>query len=166
MAAYTVRIGERTFDVEFWQNGTVRVDGKDRNMSIDVIGKNEIIVASYDRTYSFGASSQQENIIRLFSRGRVVIAEVENKRAQLLRKLRGPGVPVRHGSDIRAPMPGLIVKVGVKEGDQVHPGTSLLILEAMKMENELRCVQRGIVEKIFVKEGTAVEKDELLLRIV
>jgi len=166
MAAYTVRIGERTFDVEFGQNGTLRVDGKERNMSIDMIGRSEIIVASHDRTYSFAASSQQENTIHLFSRGRVVIAEVENKRAQLLRRLRGAAVPVRHGSDIRAPMPGLIVKVGVKEGDEVHPGTSLLILEAMKMENELRCVQRGIVEKIYVKEGTAVEKDELLLRIV
>jgi len=68
-------------------------------------------------------------------------------------------------SEIRAPMPGLIVKVKVNEGESVRPGTNLLVLEAMKMENEIRSVQYGVVEKIHVKQGMAVEKNQPLVKL-
>jgi biotin carboxyl carrier protein len=63
---------------------------------------------------------------------------------------------------ITALMPGLIVKVLKKEGEQVQAGDTVFILEAMKMQNELRAEKSGSIKKINVKEGQSVEMREVL----
>jgi len=68
-------------------------------------------------------------------------------------------------NDLKAPMPGLIVSIDVKEGDQVKEGDGLLILEAMKMENTLVAPKDGQISKIAVQEGAKVEKNELLIEL-
>jgi len=70
-----------------------------------------------------------------------------------------------HHLEVKAPMPGLILKVRKKVGEQVELGDSVIILEAMKMENDLKSPASGIIENIFVTEGSAVEKGTLLLSI-
>jgi glutaconyl-CoA/methylmalonyl-CoA decarboxylase subunit gamma len=69
----------------------------------------------------------------------------------------------RVSGSIRAPMPGRITNILVKEGEAVETGTPLLILEAMKMQNELTSPTNGVVKSIHVREGDAVKKDTLLL---
>jgi biotin carboxyl carrier protein len=64
---------------------------------------------------------------------------------------------------LKAPMPGLVVRVEVSEGDEVRAGQGLMIVEAMKMENELRAPAPGRVKAVRVTEGTAVEKDAVLI---
>jgi biotin carboxyl carrier protein len=66
---------------------------------------------------------------------------------------------------LTAPMPGKIVKVLVKEGEAVEAGRGVLVMEAMKMENELKASKAGTVQEIKVKEGQAVEMGALLLII-
>ena len=62
-------------------------------------------------------------------------------------------------------MPALVVKVEVSVGEEVKEGQGLLILEAMKMENEIKCHQAGKVKEILVSKGKPVEKGELLMRL-
>jgi len=69
----------------------------------------------------------------------------------------------RVSGSIRAPMPGRITSILVKEGEAVETGTPLLLLEAMKMQNELTSPMGGLVKTIHVREGDAVKKDSLLL---
>jgi biotin carboxyl carrier protein len=69
-------------------------------------------------------------------------------------------------SEIKAPMPGLILKVNKSKGEKVQKGESVLILEAMKMENDLKAGENGIVKDIFVNEGVTVEKGVRLFSIV
>lgn len=64
-----------------------------------------------------------------------------------------------------APMPGRIVRVSCKPGDLVEAGTPLVVLEAMKMENELTAPARGRVAEVFVREGSAVEARAKLVRL-
>ena len=64
-----------------------------------------------------------------------------------------------------APMPGMIVRVSVHEGDTVQSGQGLVVMEAMKMENELRASSAGTVTRVLVTPGTAVEKGALLLEM-
>lgn len=64
-----------------------------------------------------------------------------------------------------APMPGLVVRVLVREDDTVHAGQGLVVVEAMKMENELRATAAGRVSKVHVASGTAVEKGTLLMEL-
>jgi len=68
--------------------------------------------------------------------------------------------------DVRAPMPGKIVKVHVKAGDAVSAGQGLIVIEAMKMENELRAPREGTVGKVTASEGQAVEAQEVLVTLV
>jgi biotin carboxyl carrier protein len=67
--------------------------------------------------------------------------------------------------EVKAPMPGLILKVRKKVGDHVELGESVIILEAMKMENDLKAHASGIIENIYVTEGSAVEKGCTLFSI-
>ena len=77
----------------------------------------------------------------------------------------GAGASAAGPAVVRAAMPGKIVQVEVKEGDRVAPGTGLLIIEAMKMENEIRSEGPGVVKAILVKPGMAVERDAVLIEI-
>ena len=69
------------------------------------------------------------------------------------------------GDQIRALMPGRITSILVKEGEEVKEGTPLLILEAMKMQNEITSPANGRVKTIFVREGESVKKDAVLVSI-
>jgi acetyl/propionyl-CoA carboxylase alpha subunit len=70
-----------------------------------------------------------------------------------------------HHTNVKAPMPGLILKIRKSVGEKVEQGESIIILEAMKMENDLKAPASGFIEKIFVTEGSAVEKGTSLLSI-
>jgi biotin carboxyl carrier protein len=81
------------------------------------------------------------------------------RRANALDASEGP-------QEILAPMPGMVVKVLVAEGQQVSSGDGLLVIEAMKMQNEIRASRTGRVEKIHVREGAGVETGFKLVRLV
>ncbi|ASJ06533.1 acetyl-CoA carboxylase biotin carboxyl carrier protein subunit [Thermococcus pacificus] len=66
---------------------------------------------------------------------------------------------------VTAPMPGKILRILVKEGEQVKTGQGLLILEAMKMENEIPAPKDGVVKKILVKEGDTVDTGQALIEL-
>lgn len=68
-------------------------------------------------------------------------------------------------NEIKAPMPGLVLNVAVKIGQEVKKGDGLLILEAMKMENVIKSVGDGIVKDILIEKGTAVDKGQLLIQM-
>jgi len=68
-------------------------------------------------------------------------------------------------NEVKAPMPGLIVSVEIKEGQKVKEGDNLLVLEAMKMESTFISPKEGIVQSISVKKGDTVAKGQLLVRI-
>ncbi len=69
-------------------------------------------------------------------------------------------------NEIKAPMPGLVLSILIKEGDEVKKGDSLIILEAMKMENIIKSPTDGIIKKINAIKGIAVEKNQLLIQFL
>jgi len=68
-------------------------------------------------------------------------------------------------NDLKAPMPGLVLDVLVKEGQQIKKGENLLVLEAMKMENNLKALSDAVVKKVNVGKGARVEKNEILIEL-
>ncbi len=66
---------------------------------------------------------------------------------------------------IKAPIPGLVHTLLVKEGDKIEKGQPLLILEAMKMESEISANSSGTVSKILVKEGDTIQEGQILIEI-
>lgn len=90
--------------------------------------------------------------------------QLKDKYDELLHSLGMDQTAVKKINDIKAPMPGMVLKVMVKEGDAVKKGDALLVLEAMKMENILKSPSEGIIKKIVALKGTAVEKNQLLIQ--
>lgn len=92
-------------------------------------------------------------------------AEALDERTRAIRDLSAANAAPSGPAPILAPMPGLIVRVSVKAGDRVEAGQGVVVMEAMKMENELRATAAGTVRSVEVSPGTAVEKGALLVSL-
>ena len=98
---------------------------------------------------------------QLVGAGKRASVSVKSERDRASRTRRGGAVDAK---ELRAPMPGLIVKVLVEVGAEVELGAPLVVMEAMKMENELRAAGAGVVASIEAREGQNVESGALLVR--
>jgi biotin carboxyl carrier protein len=88
---------------------------------------------------------------------------VVDERTQAIRAMTGASTAAQGPRPVRAPMPGLVVRVEVAVGESVAAGQGVVIIEAMKMENELKSDAAGIVKKILVEQGQVVEKGTVLI---
>lgn len=91
--------------------------------------------------------------------------EALDERSKIIRELSGGSDKPSGPAPIVAPMPGLIVRVNVNVGDEVQAGQGVVVMEAMKMENELRSASGGRVKAILAQPGTAVEKGARLVEL-
>jgi biotin carboxyl carrier protein len=100
----------------------------------------------------------------VFASGRRASVRVESARSRAAASVRSQDTK---GGDalVLSPMPGKVVKVLVKEGDEVSAGTPLIVVEAMKMENELLAQRAGVISNVFVKTGDAVEGGARLIAV-
>lgn len=95
--------------------------------------------------------------------GRVVPVQIRQAGAPGRQKREGAGAAVTGPQRIVSPMPGKVVRVLVKAGDEVTARQGLVVVEAMKMENELRAARNGRVRDVAVSEGQSVEAGTVLL---
>ncbi len=97
--------------------------------------------------------------------GQFYQVQVEDEREKRLKKAIQGTLHSGAGFVLRAPMPGLVVSVPVSEGQVVEKGQILVILESMKMQNELRAPAPGIVARLRIKPGESVEQKQILLNL-
>jgi len=97
--------------------------------------------------------------------GRRFSADALDERTRAIRDLADAARVAAGPASLVAPMPGLIVRLNVKPGDQVVAGQGVVVMEAMKMENELRAVAAGRVKAVPAQPGMAVEKGALLVEL-
>ena len=101
--------------------------------------------------------------LRMRGRGPEVAVQMESERSRLL-KLAGASAPrPEHGTRISAPMPALVMRIEVTAGQEVAAGQGLIVLEAMKMENEIRAPRAGRIASVPARVGSPVEKGEVLV---
>jgi biotin carboxyl carrier protein len=91
--------------------------------------------------------------------------EALDERTRAIRDLSSQGARASGPTPLVAPMPGLIVRVNVQVGERVQPGVPMVVMEAMKMENELRAQRAGLVSSVRVQPGEAVEKGAVLVEL-
>lgn len=112
---------------------------------------------------SYGVEFEEQNDdVFVLLRGHVVQVDVADER-RLRMRAAAAGFTAEGKQVIAAPMPGKVVKVLVKVGDEVKEGQGLVVVEAMKMENELKSPKAGKVTELFAKEGSAVENNAKLV---
>ncbi len=141
-----LRHGDDTFhadvsEVEAGEKYSVLVDGRSFSISVDGDGRKMTLVVG----------------------GRDHGVEVEDERERAMREISGGGAS--GGGVVEAVMPGIVRRVDAAPGGAVEAGDRLLILEAMKMENEICAEAAGVVEEVFVKEGDTVEAGAPLIQL-
>lgn len=151
---------------------TVRLEGRGRSATI-TIG---------DRSYEVDWAEVREGVLSMIVDGRSHAAYVAERDGGLSVRVDGrrvlvgtgardeavsgaPGSARSAGGAIRAPMPGTVVKTLVSEGDRVSSGQSVVIVEAMKMENEVRSPIDGVVRSVNVSAGDSVGTTESMVEI-
>jgi biotin carboxyl carrier protein len=92
-------------------------------------------------------------------------AEVVDERTRAIRAMTARSGVATGPRPVKAPMPGLIVRVEVQPGDRVRAGQGVVVMEAMKMENELKAESDAVVARIHAQPGQAVEKGMVLVEL-
>jgi len=108
---------------------------------------------------------KENSIYHIHLDGDYFPVRVEDEQTRELRALVEHAVQSGGEQTICAPIPGLITKIKVREGSKIQESEGLVILEAMKMENEIKSKSAGTIKKILVKEGMPVDKDQELIII-
>ena len=163
---YVVRIGDETLEVTL-EGTTVLVDG------VAVTARLTSLEGTPVRLLTVGDEVHRVLVRRGETRGRYAIwldgfrhdVEALDERTRAIRALSGAAAAPQGPAPLKAPMPGLVVRVNVQPGDQVQAGQGLVVIEAMKMENELRSASAGRVKAVHATPGMPVEKGALLVEL-
>ena len=162
---YWVTVNGREVEVDV-VGDTVVVDGARQQASLDHVAGTPLRLLTRDgisRTLASEALGRGQWVISM--QGRVLEVEVLDQRSRHIRSLSGAASGQGGGGVLKAPMPGLVVRVQVEPGQQVAAGAPLVVLEAMKMENQLKAPAAGTVAEVRVVAGAAVEKGQVLVTL-
>ena len=163
---YVVDVDGQSVEVEL-DGEQVRVNGMALAASLSELPGTPVALLS------LGDSVHRVVVTRDSARGRYVLSldgrryEVEalDERTRAIRQLSSNASGPKGPAPLVAPMPGLIVRVSVEVGASVQPGQGLVVMEAMKMENELRSSSAGVVKAIRAAPGAAVERGAVLVEL-
>ena len=162
MKTFVVSIAGHERKVTVDDQGSVIVDGGE-GREVVRCSPTEYTMSLNGRIARVAAIQDGDESVKLITGGRVYAATVQTERSLLMKKYAKSTRPSASKMDIHAPMPALVVKVEVEVGQSVTPGQGLIVLEAMKMENEIKAHFAGSVKSIHAQKGKPVEKGELLL---
>jgi biotin carboxyl carrier protein len=162
---YFVRVGDEELEVTV-DGETVTVEGESpvtARLEDLALTPFQLLTLGDEVHRILGQRGDHRGQYNLSVEGFLLSVEALDERGRAIRDLSGESRKVSGASQLFAPMPGLVVRVNVAEGDTVRAGQGLVVMEAMKMENELRATAAGVVRKVHVTPGNAVEKGALLL---
>jgi biotin carboxyl carrier protein len=160
---YATTVGDHTYLIEINRNGEITVDGESHLadlQAIDGLGTYSLLL---DNASFEALVEERQGELGVLLRGRLYPITVEDERARRLSEASGGSGTTSGEVAIKSPMPGLIVAVKVSAGEAVTKGQPLVILESMKMENELKSPRAGKVASVRVEPRQAVEQGQVLV---
>lgn len=156
---------DKSFEVEN-QDGNLMVDGHPLDWDLQEIepGRFHAIVGSRSVNMEVVEANYAEKTFVIKVDGRQFTYQLKDRFDQLLEKMGLNQLASQKVSELKAPMPGLVLEFKVNPGDEVQKGDALVVLEAMKMENILKSPADGTVKAIAVNKGQTVEKNEVIIQ--
>ena len=161
--AYIVKIDEKKYKVDIKNiSNNFSILLNNRKIQAEIVSNNGSQMTLFIDNKFYNIVSENENQISVNNEDYAV--EVVDEQIQKMLKT-SPDSAQKKEVIVSAPMPGLIVEIEVKEGDKVSANQGIMIVEAMKMQNEMKSPKDGIVKKIYVKNGQTVNSGDSLISI-
>lgn len=160
---YSTYVDGEELIITIHHDGSVELDGERFEVDLQHITDGTVYSMLIEGRSHEVYTTLEEGAWRILLDGERYEVVVEDERTRRLKALQGPDTKLVGDVQIKAPMPGLVVKVPVEAGQVVAANQPLIILEAMKMENELRAPRTGIVKEVRVTPHQPVELHQVLL---
>ena len=162
---YITTIDDQEFEVEILDERHVRIGGRLLEVDFESVSGQPVYSLLVDGKSYEAYVQEGEDDWQVLLRGRLYPTQIVDEREKRLRAAGGAGVTESGEYNLKAPMPGLVVSVLVSEGQPVKKGEVLLILESMKMQNELKSPRDGVINRVRVKPRESVEQKQTLLTV-
>jgi biotin carboxyl carrier protein len=162
---YEVTINERIYSVELARSGPgwhCKIDGREFPLDVVELQNNMLSVLVQGESYEVKQESTAAETSIIIGRERFVATVRDPRSLRSRRRANGAGAGPRK---ITAPMPGKVLRILVPAGNAVQAGQGVLVIEAMKMQNELKSPKDGRVKKLNVGEGALVEAGQVLAEV-
>ncbi len=160
---YKALTGENSYQIDL-KGDSLFLDGNPADWDISRLSDRHYHIIRDHRSYRVEILEVKEKTVTVRVNDHLMEIAVKDKMDLLLERLGMEKALEDKLNDVKAPMPGLILKVEVSEGQEVSKGDPLMILEAMKMENVIKASGDGTVKAVKVKEGNTVEKNQVLIQ--
>jgi biotin carboxyl carrier protein len=162
---YQTIVNGETIEIEINEDGRILVNGQERAIDFRVLREGEVYSLLLDHQSFEAVIEEREDVHHVMMGGDLFEVKVTDERSRRLASAFMAFGETSGEVMIRAPMPGLIVRVPVAEGQAVSKGETVVILESMKMENELKAPRDGMVHRVSVFPGDSVEQNTVLVTL-
>ena len=162
---YKVTVNEKnTFEVEKNKENYV-LNNNSFELNVLPLSHGRLHVLKDNKSYTSDLISfdREKKEMEISINGTIISVSIKDQYDELLHKLGIDNLTSSKVADIKAPMPGLVLQVMVKESDKIKKGDTLLVLEAMKMENSIKAAGDGVIKSIKINKGDKVEKNQVLI---
>ena len=163
---YITTVDSKEYLVEIIDEKHIIINGKTYEVDFESVSGQPVYSLIVDGKSHESYVQQGDDNWQVLLRGRLYPVTVEDEREKRLRAAAGGGVAESGEFHLKAPMPGLVVAIPVEEGQEIKKGQVILILESMKMQNELKSPRDGTIGRIRVKTGESVEQKQTLLSVM
>lgn len=163
---YITNVNDKEFVIEIDAESRILVNDEEYAIDFQQLTDDGVISLLIENHSLEAVVEERDDLWQVLMKGELYSVKVQDERAYRLAMARGTGGPGSGDETIQSPMPGLIVDVPVSEGDVVTKGDKVVILESMKMENELKASGDGVIGRILVGKGDSVEKGQDLVVIL
>ncbi len=165
MSDFVVTLNDKKKTVSFSNNSHLSLDNQKYECDLILLNAHTYLLKINERFFEVSVDKTGNGKYSLLIDGHqyetVIRSALQEKVSELLRQKS----TAHKKTEVKAPMPGMILKIKKSLNDKIVKGETILILEAMKMENDLRSPCSGVLSEIPVKEGSAVEKGAVLFTI-
>ncbi|OAQ38435.1 acetyl-CoA carboxylase biotin carboxyl carrier protein subunit [Pedobacter psychrophilus] len=147
------------------KNEVINLNGNDLSLDMVNLGNNKFHIIKNNKSYTAELVDKNlaEKTFKIKVNNNIYDIKAKDQYDELLKDLGLENLNAIKLKEIKAPMPGLVLKILINEGDEVRKGENLFILEAMKMENMIKAPADIIIKKLYIKSGDKVEKNQILV---
>ncbi len=155
---------DKTDEVKIHSDKNASLNEREFQYECKFINENTMILRINNENYFLSVSENEEsNLLDINIESKIYKVSCRSELEMMIDKMSGNKTGSKIRKEIHSPMPGIIKSINVKEGERINKGDVIMVLEAMKMENEIKASRECVIKKLNVDVMSSVEKNELLI---